>query len=189
MCSFGCLAILLVLTLVSDPLHFTPTTASNNAFGVIPPEICILSELEIILLENNKLVGELPACLTKLNRLYELDVRNNKLSGSPPTGFLELPRLTTLDLSSNKFTGDLSFLSASEEALAVSKISSLKLDNNNFNGDPPLSLLESLENLEEVSLQGTSVTGDVSALCASSALVSVDCGQVACNGACCECLL
>lgn len=174
-------------------LYFLMHTASNNLVGEIPNEICLLSSLEMIQLENNAIVGELPSCLTNLTSLFELDVHNNNLSGNPPMGFLEMPELETLSLSDNAFSGNLDFLQVPETLVAdifvTNKVTHLHLDNNPFTGEIPSSLYY-LEGLEELTLHNTDLTGDVTAICEgdSAVLVTSDCNEVVCEDAeCCEC--
>ena len=165
-------------------------SASNNAVGTLPEEICLLEGLETIVLEGNQLSGTLPECLTGLASMFEFNLRENEFSGSPPSGFLSMPRLETLDLSSNQFTGGLDFLSESETTNSTtSRLQTLRLDNNGFTGELP-SDIYALNSLQELTLQGTSVTGDVSSICDNPAvwILTTDCSQVTCNSDCCECL-
>ena len=150
----------------------------------------MLEDLETVVLEGNQLSGNLPQCLTDLASVFEFNFRKNGFSGSPPSGFLSMPRLETLDLSSNQFTGGLDFLAASETGNSTgTSLRTLRLDNNGFNGELP-SEIQSLEYLQELTLQGTSITGDISAICDNPAvwIITTDCTQVTCNSDCCECL-
>lgn len=166
--------------------------AANNAVGGVPEEICLLENLETLSFENNQLGGSLPACLTSLLSIFEFNVHNNAFSGIPPSGFFDMPRLETLDLSSNAFTGELDFLEGPQSRAGsvdfVSQIRTLRLDNNEFEGNIPDSMYN-LNSLEELTLQQTSVWGDVSALCSNPAIsvLSMDCSQVSCNESCCTC--
>ena len=168
--------------------------ASNNAVGGVPEEICMLMDLESLLLENNQLGGSLPTCLTSLSSVFEFDVHSNDFSGSPPPGFFDMPKLQTLDLSSNQFSGGLNFLEgmnsrSTNSAQSTSPITTLRLNNNGFVGDVPRSVYD-LNALKILTLYGTSVTGNVSALCSkpSVSVLSTDCSQVACDEACCQCV-
>ena len=166
-------------------------SALNNAVGTVPEEICLLESLETIVLEGNQLTGTLPQCLTGLTSAFEFDFRQNEFSGSPPSGFLSMHLLETLDLSNNRFTGELDFLAPSEttNATSSSRLKTLRLDNNGFNGELP-SDLYSLRSLQELTLHGTLITGDISAVCDGPAMLilTTNCTQVTCNSDCCECL-
>lgn len=162
--------------------------ASNNAIGSIPEEICLLQDLESILLENNRLVGSLPACITELSSVFEFNAHGNELTGAPPSGFLDMPNLETLDLSSNQFSGSLDFLVG--PGAGPSKLTTLKLDDNDFDGDVPTEVLGQLGGIQEMTLHDTGVTGDVSTLCSilSAGSITATCDQLSCTGECCNCV-
>ena len=153
----------------------------------------MLDYLESLQLENNYLVGELPACVTSLSKAFKFDVHNNQLSGTPPLGFVEMPQLETLDLSSNTFSGGLDFLaglnSSSSGSVESSKITALRLDNNDFVGDIPSDLF-GLGSLSELSLHDTLLTGDVSAMCDKPTItvLKIDCSKIVCSEHCCSCV-
>ena len=161
-------------------------SASNNAVGTLPEEICLLEDLETIVLEGNQLTGTLPQCLTDLVSVFEFNLRQNEFSGTPPSGFLSMPLLETLDLSNNQFSGELDFLATN--ATSSSRLQTLRLDNNGFNGELPD--LYALNSLQELTLHGTMVTGNVSAVCDGPAMtiLTTNCTLVTCNSDCCECL-
>lgn len=164
--------------------------ASNNAVGTLPQEICMLESLETLVVESNQLSGNLPECLTGLASVFEFNFRKNSFSGTPPSGFLSMPRLETLDLSSNEFTGDLEFLAESGTMNATgSRLKTLRLSNNGFDGELP-SEIYSLDSLQELTLHGTSVTGNVSDICDNGGvwIVTTNCTLMPCNSDCCECL-
>lgn len=152
----------------------------------------MLEDLETLVFEGNQLYGELPACLTGLSAVFEFDVHNNAFSGTPPSGFLTMPRLETLDLSSNNFTGGLDFLAGTDdraEPLSFSKLTTLRLDNNGFDGELPTEIY-TLNALEELTLHKTAITGDISAMCEQPtvSILTTTCSQVVCNNDCCTCL-
>lgn len=152
----------------------------------------MLDNLETLLFENNELGGELPACMTSLTKVFEFDVHNNRFSGRPPSGFFDMPKLETLDLSSNSFNGGLDFLTGPDSrsgSVQFSKIATLRLDNNGFDGEIPPEVYE-LDSLEELSLHDTGVTGDVSAMCGKPTVtvLTTDCSQVVCSEDCCNCV-
>jgi hypothetical protein len=152
----------------------------------------MLENLETLLFENNQLGGELPACMTSLSNVFEFDVHNNGFSGRPPSGFFDMPKLETLDLSSNGFNGGLDFLAGPDSRsgnVQFSRLTTLRLNDNSFNGEVPLEVFE-LDSLQELALQNTGLTGDVSAMCNKTSVtgVTTDCLKVACNKACCECV-
>ncbi|XP_040376299.1 receptor-like protein 2 [Oryza brachyantha] len=54
--------------------------------GEIPPSICNLTNLQMLDLSINHLIGPIPEGLNKLNFLSELNISNNDLEGPIPTG-------------------------------------------------------------------------------------------------------
>ncbi len=152
----------------------------------------MLEDLETLVFEGNQLGGELPECLTSLSSVFEFNVHNNAFSGRPPSGFFNMPRLETLDLSSNMFTGRLDFLVGPDdrsETVGNSRLTTLRLDNNGFDGELP-SELYALDALQELTLHDTAVQGDVSAMCENPtvSILTTDCSQAVCNKDCCDCL-
>jgi hypothetical protein len=67
--------------------------------------ICLLSNVEMIILSANNLAGSFPLCIsTSMTSLKELHINGNKLSGALPAGLHKLPNLTRLTLSFNYLT-------------------------------------------------------------------------------------
>ncbi|GLJ05373.1 hypothetical protein SUGI_0017030 [Cryptomeria japonica] len=65
---------------------------NNNLSGTLP-DLCRLTKLEIIRLENNYLTGTIPDCLSQLSNLKQLNLENNNFSGDVPEGLLKNPPL------------------------------------------------------------------------------------------------
>ncbi|KAK3423929.1 hypothetical protein EUGRSUZ_F00676 [Eucalyptus grandis] len=89
-----------------SPVTYYYSIASNNITGKIPSLICNASNLKIIDLSNNSLMGSLPRCLTNFStNLLVLNLRMNHLEGTIPHYFSSRSSLMTLDLSRNRFEG------------------------------------------------------------------------------------
>ncbi|MCW5953809.1 MAG: hypothetical protein KIT69_16265, partial [Propionibacteriaceae bacterium] len=76
----------------------------NLLTGTIPsPEICLLTKLTILHLQNNLLEGSIPDCLTNINSLKSLKLSYNLLTGNIPTTFspqfTPLPQLEECELA------------------------------------------------------------------------------------------
>ncbi|MQM04227.1 hypothetical protein Taro_037022 [Colocasia esculenta] len=78
---------------------------NNNISGPMPLEIGKLSQLRTLDLSNNFLTGEIPASLGQLRSLEYLRLNNNSLSGTFPQSLANITRLSFLDLSFNNLSG------------------------------------------------------------------------------------
>ena len=81
----------------------------NGLSGEIPPELGILSVLEILDLRENALTGQIPTHLGNLYRLRHLDLSQNKLVGSIPNDLGNLTVLESLFLNRNLLAGRVPF--------------------------------------------------------------------------------
>ncbi|XP_010519912.1 PREDICTED: probable inactive receptor kinase At5g10020 [Tarenaya hassleriana] len=88
----------------------------NNLTGQIPlrnshaSELLALpfySQMELLDLSTNSLMGVLPGDISAMERLAVLKLANNKLSGELPSDLNKLTGLKDLDLSNNSFKGHL----------------------------------------------------------------------------------
>ncbi|KAF8365156.1 hypothetical protein HHK36_032844 [Tetracentron sinense] len=78
---------------------------NNNISGPIPPELGRLSKLHTLDLSNNFFTGEIPTSLGHLKSLQYLRINNNSLSGAFPLSLANMTQLAFLDLSYNNLTG------------------------------------------------------------------------------------
>ncbi|KAK3423631.1 hypothetical protein EUGRSUZ_F00522, partial [Eucalyptus grandis] len=96
------------------PLPIPPPTtqfyfsANNKIGGKVSPLICNATELRVLDLSNNSLMGTLPECLMSFSKnLSVLNLRMNMIHGVIPRKFAEDNKLRTIDLSRNRFEGTL----------------------------------------------------------------------------------
>ncbi|KAL3733197.1 hypothetical protein ACJRO7_022684 [Eucalyptus globulus] len=96
------------------PLPIPPPTAlfyfiaNNKIGGNVSPLICNASELMVLDLSNNSLMGTLPECLMSFSKnLSMLNLRINKIQGMIPRKFANDSKLRTIDFSQNRFEGTL----------------------------------------------------------------------------------
>ncbi|WOL19895.1 protein NSP-INTERACTING KINASE 1-like isoform X2 [Canna indica] len=78
---------------------------NNNISGPIPQEIGRLSKLKTLDLSSNYFTGEIPTSISQLNNLQYLRLNNNCLSGACPLSLTNLTQLAFLDLSYNNLSG------------------------------------------------------------------------------------
>uniref|UniRef100_A0A1J3HUP9 Putative inactive receptor kinase n=1 Tax=Noccaea caerulescens TaxID=107243 RepID=A0A1J3HUP9_NOCCA len=128
----------------SQFLKLTTLEAANNSLqGALPFVLGTYPELKGIDLSHNHLSGFLPRNLFMSAKLTDLNLSNNNFSGSVPlqdastAGNLSL---TNIDLSHNSLGGFLS-----EELTRFRNLVSLDLSYNNFEGNIPDGLPESLK--------------------------------------------
>ncbi|OAY47404.1 protein NSP-INTERACTING KINASE 2 [Manihot esculenta] len=74
---------------------------NNNITGPLPSELGRLSKLKTLDLSNNFFNGEIPSTLSNLKNLQYLRLNNNSLYGQIPTSLANMAQLSFLDLSYN----------------------------------------------------------------------------------------
>ncbi|CAM8950497.1 unnamed protein product [Rhodiola kirilowii] len=106
---FGCPSQSLSGTLSSSIANLTNLQIvllqNNNISGPVPPEVGRLSKLLTLDLSNNSFTGELPSSLSNLQSLQYMRLNNNSLSGPIPPSIANLTQLALLDLSYNNLSG------------------------------------------------------------------------------------
>ncbi|KAL4555329.1 hypothetical protein LXL04_037946 [Taraxacum kok-saghyz] len=82
--------------------------SNNNFTGEIPPMICEVKALQMLVLSSNNMNGTLPPCFANLiNFLLVLDLGQNNFHGIMINGFKHGSQLKYIILSENRFTGRL----------------------------------------------------------------------------------
>jgi hypothetical protein len=151
----------------------------NNVTGSLPPEIGLLTALEILELNTNEVAGSIPTSISYLSRLRELWLDSNGLVGSIPTEVGQLQHLTGLYMRENKLSGSipteigeltqLTYLAMSKNMLTgripqqiglLGNTEHLELDRNSFNGTIP-STFSAMRRLKRVLLNDNQVSGSI----------------------------
>ncbi|KAG0484776.1 hypothetical protein HPP92_008855 [Vanilla planifolia] len=141
-----------------DPCSWTMVTCSSQNLviglgapsqslsGSLSPSIGNLSNLEIVLLQNNEISGSITKEIGKLKKLRTLDLSCNHFSGEIPTSLGQLRNLQYLRLNNNSLSGRF------PESLAnITELSFLDLSFNNLTG-PSQNFLQELSTLRGILL-------------------------------------
>ena len=81
------------------------TVWPTSLTGTIPPELGLLSQLQVLDLGLNRLAGSIPSELGQLSQLQVLDLSRSGLTGPIPPELGQLSQLQSLLLSGNRLTG------------------------------------------------------------------------------------
>jgi hypothetical protein len=107
-------------------------TPSQNLSGTLSPSITNLTNLRIVLLQNNNIKGKIPAEIGRLTRLETLDLSDNFFHGEIPFSVGYLQSLQYLRLNNNSLSGVFPLSLSNMTQLAF-----LDLSYNNLSGPVP----------------------------------------------------
>lgn len=121
-----------MVTCSSESLVIGLGTPSQNLSGTLSPSIGNLTNLQIVLLQNNNITGPIPAELGRLSKLHTLDLSNNFFNGEIPLSLGRLRSLQYMRLNNNSLSGAFPMSLANMTQLAF-----LDLSYNNLSGPVP----------------------------------------------------
>lgn len=105
---------------------------SQNLSGTLSSSIGNLTNLKIILLQNNNLTGPIPTELGRLLKLQTLDLSNNLFSGGVPPSLGLLKSLQYIRLNNNSLSGEIPM-----SLTNITQLSLVDLSYNNLSGPVP----------------------------------------------------
>ncbi|XWS23026.1 hypothetical protein CRYUN_Cryun29cG0085800 [Craigia yunnanensis] len=121
-----------MVTCSTDNLVVSLGAPSQNLSGTLAPTIGNLTNLQLVLLQNNNISGGVPSELGKLPKLQTLDLSNNYFSDQIPSTLSHLKSLKYLRLNNNSLSG------AIPSSLAnMTQLTFLDLSFNNLSGPVP----------------------------------------------------
>ncbi|CAD6230914.1 unnamed protein product [Miscanthus lutarioriparius] len=106
---------------------------SNRVLGTIPDDLLQLPGLKALYLQRNLLSGPIPSGIQRLGGLERLVLSHNNLSGSIPFALNNLTALRVLKLDDNHLSGSI-------PSISIPGLSILNVSDNNLNGSIPKSL-------------------------------------------------
>ncbi|XP_040869655.1 probable inactive leucine-rich repeat receptor kinase XIAO [Glycine max] len=124
----------------------------NELLEILAP--CISHGLTTLAVRSSQLSGNLTDQIGAFKNIDMLDFSNNLIGGALPRSFVKLSSLRYLYLSINKFSGN-PFESIGS---LLSKLSSLRIDGNNFQGVVKEDDLANLKSLKEFHASGNNFT-------------------------------
>ncbi|KAG2300403.1 hypothetical protein Bca52824_036875 [Brassica carinata] len=107
-------------------------TPSQNLSGTLSPSITNLTNLRIVLLQNNNITGKIPSEIGRLTRLETLDLSDNFFRGEIPISLGYLRSLQYLRLNNNSLSGVIPLSLSNMTQLAL-----LDLSYNNLSSPVP----------------------------------------------------
>ncbi|XVF20535.1 hypothetical protein REPUB_Repub12eG0008600 [Reevesia pubescens] len=121
-----------MVTCSPESLVIGLATPSQNLSGTLSPSIGNLTNLQIVLLQNNNITGSIPSELGKLSKIQTLDLSDNSFTGEIPTSLGNLRSLQYMRINNNSLSG------ACPVSLAnLSQLTFLDLSYNNLSGPIP----------------------------------------------------
>ena len=128
---------------------------SETLEGTIPPELGDLTELEVLVLDDQHLTGEIPKEIGSLKKLKVLQLNRMTLSGHIPSEIGKLEELKILEINGSGLSGSV------PAALGnLSKLAHLDLGRNRLSGSIPPEL-GNLKSLQGLILRGNKLSGTI----------------------------
>jgi len=137
----------------SDGMVIAIDSQDNNVAGSIPPELGLLSGLEVLELQGNKILGTIPEELYNLRSLQKLNLASNILTGSLSTNLGSLGSLAYFNVNNNSLKGPLP-----SEIGQLSNVGIFGVGKNSLTGTLPTSIGQ-MTSLSVISLQNNHFSG------------------------------
>jgi len=128
---------------------------SKGLSGTIPSELGLLTELEVLNLNNNMLQGSIPQEIANLKKLQTLDLTECFLTGTLPQRF-ESPTLDLILLANNAISGR---FFQEDDSPHLQSIKEIRMENNLLTGTLHGPSMRMIPHLETLSLSDNDLSG------------------------------
>jgi Leucine-rich repeat (LRR) protein len=128
----------------------------QNLIGSIPPELGLLSRLQVLELQDNQIIGSIPLEMYELRQLIHFDLSSNSLTGTLSNNLGHLINLRDyFDLHNNALQGPI----PSEIGL-LTNLGVIDIGTNQFSGTVP-STVGQMASLRRFSIRDTRISGSL----------------------------
>jgi hypothetical protein len=127
----------------------------NNVSGSIPPELSLLTKLEVINLRDNIVSGSIPDGIESLTNVHSFILGGNRLNGTIPSELRLMFKLTRIIFEKNNLSGTLP-----SKIGILHELRLLEVKKNMLNGSLPTEF-GLLGKLEALSAQSNSLSGSI----------------------------
>ncbi|KAI3784968.1 hypothetical protein L1987_44076 [Smallanthus sonchifolius] len=121
-----------MVTCSAESLVIGLGTPSQNLSGTLSPSIGNLTNLQIVLLQNNNITGPIPKEIGKLKMLQTLDLSDNHFTNEIPSSLGHLTALQYMRLNNNSLSGPIP-----ESVANMTQLAFVDLSYNNLSGPVP----------------------------------------------------
>ncbi|KAK1432969.1 hypothetical protein QVD17_09872 [Tagetes erecta] len=121
-----------MVTCSAESLVIGLGTPSQNLSGKLSPSIGNLTNLQIVLLQNNNITGPIPKEIGKLKMLQTLDLSDNHFTNEIPSSLGHLTALQYMRLNNNSLSGPIP-----ESVVNMTQLAFVDLSFNNLSGPVP----------------------------------------------------
>ncbi|MFS7974149.1 putative protein kinase RLK-Pelle-LRR-II family [Helianthus anomalus] len=121
-----------MVTCSAESLVIGLGTPSQNLSGTLSPSIGNLTNLQIVLLQNNNITGSIPKEIGKLKMLQTLDLSDNHFTNEIPSSLGHLTALQYMRLNNNSLSGPIP-----ESVVNMTQLAFVDLSYNNLSGPVP----------------------------------------------------
>lgn len=170
-------------------IGFLELSARNGLVGELPSELCLLKEVEYLVLDQNSLSGDMPECIADMKKLMAIDLHLNEFDTALPNSFFLSNSLRTMDFSQNQFTGviDVPSMDTDKKGFrSFGGFKTIKLNDNNLSGEIDDAFMF-FTGLERLTLHNNNLVGGIDVMCLHPLReFTADCTKVTCT-CCSEC--